>query len=298
MSTDTGAPLNLPYLDSGQAQPEVKINDAWNLINAFAADHGGSDTGSDSGGGSISVSDGTTTVDDVTSLIFTHGTVADEGGGVAHYTPPTGGGGSGGGGSGILPLVFGDVNLVTPDDSGFTLDVIGSGTLASSVGDSGEIILTGSVSSGGFAAYRKAYANIDFDIKMFLADGMDAPWAFYIRDSSTGNILTIGSTTSDNSTLGGLDFTSTAGAVVSVLGFHTTEGSWSAGSGPLTLAWPYGWYRLTRVGNLYTIYVSLDGSNWRSLGSVTSTWAATPDQFGFCFFTAGGDFRFWSLDGI
>lgn len=143
--TNTGAPLHLDYLDASQAQPEVKINDAWNKINAFAAGDAESDTHSDtsglpdggttgqvlgklsdadldvgwidqSGGGgsdthsdtgaSLTVSDGTTTVTDVTEIVLISGaTVSEDGAGVAHIFIDTSSDSSGG---------SGDFNI-TPD---------------------------------------------------------------------------------------------------------------------------------------------------------------------------------------
>lgn len=296
---DTGAPLFLKLLEPSQAEPEVLLNFNSEAINDFASGAGPSDA-SDSGGGSITVSDGITTVTGVTEIDFTHsGSVTDEGGGVVRVNNTPGGGGSGGGGAGILDLAHGDANVVTPDDSGSTLDIIGSGTLAKSIGGNGELILSGSVSSGGFAAYRKAYSNGNFDIKGYLVNALDAPWGLYVRDSSTGNILTIGATGADNTALGGLQLTSTPGAVVAGLGFNATTGAWVNRTQPPTFSWPDAWFRFTRVVNQYVAYASVDGENWISLGSgASNTWAAAADQIGFAFFTAGGDFKFWSLDGI
>lgn len=95
--SDTGAPLFLKLLEPSQAEPEVLLNFNADAINNFAATGGGSDVHTDTGG-AISVSDGTHTVADCVSLVFTDGLLVDEGGGVAHYTPPSGGGGSDSGG--------------------------------------------------------------------------------------------------------------------------------------------------------------------------------------------------------
>lgn len=56
MIPPTTSRLNLPYLDASQAQPEVKINEAWNLIDiAFGEILTGSDVGP---GGGVTIEDG------------------------------------------------------------------------------------------------------------------------------------------------------------------------------------------------------------------------------------------------
>lgn len=82
--------FQLPYLDPSQAQPEVKINEAWNIIDAALP--GGSDVTSDSsdsgGGGTITVEDladsPSTIIHNVSTLRFEGFTVESHTGGVAH----------------------------------------------------------------------------------------------------------------------------------------------------------------------------------------------------------------------
>jgi len=88
--------FQLPYIDPSQEQPEVKINEAWDIIDAALP--GGSETGSDvgssdSGGpGSITVEQRDDSpevvVNDVTTLRFKGATVESETGGVAVVTIP------------------------------------------------------------------------------------------------------------------------------------------------------------------------------------------------------------------
>ena len=130
--------LDLEYLDPSQAQPEVKINDAWDKIDAAVGSVAVSDLssppivarareikfmgatvthetggvalvqidsssgGGGSGGGSpLTVTDGTTTVTDVTELNFTNGASVSSGGaGIADiYIDPVSGGSGGSGGN-------------------------------------------------------------------------------------------------------------------------------------------------------------------------------------------------------
>lgn len=132
--SDTGTPnLDLKYLDPSQAQPEVKVNDAWDKIDAAVGEGSGiavsdlssppvvaralelkfmgatvtHETGgvaliqidSSSGGSPLTVTDGVHTVTDVTEIDFSFGgVVTDLGGGVAQvYIDPVSGGSSGGG---------------------------------------------------------------------------------------------------------------------------------------------------------------------------------------------------------
>lgn len=83
--------LKLRYLDPSQAQPEVKINEAWDILdeaieNGLPINTGGSDAG----GGSITVEDRTDSphvaIDNVTVLRFEGFRVQAESGGVAKIT--------------------------------------------------------------------------------------------------------------------------------------------------------------------------------------------------------------------
>jgi len=131
MSGDGTPNLDLKYLDPSQSQPEVKINDAWDKIDAAVGTIAVSDlssppivghaieiqfvgatvthetggrarveidsAGSGGGGSPLTVTDGTHTVTDVTEIDFSFGgIVTDLGGGVAQvYIDPVSGGGSG-----------------------------------------------------------------------------------------------------------------------------------------------------------------------------------------------------------
>jgi hypothetical protein len=76
--SDTTTPnLGLPYIDPNQAQPEVKINEAWDLIDAFAGETG-------HGGGAIQVEEeGDSPPVSATKLKFIGATVTGESGEVA-----------------------------------------------------------------------------------------------------------------------------------------------------------------------------------------------------------------------
>jgi hypothetical protein len=102
--TNTGAPLDLDYLDASQAQPEVKVNDAWDKINTWASEHaGGGSQSSDTGGGSVTVTDGTTIVDNVRTILFTGGgavvTAATDSTAEVAVSPGGGGGSESSGGT-------------------------------------------------------------------------------------------------------------------------------------------------------------------------------------------------------
>lgn len=299
--SDTGAPLNLVYLAASQSQPEVLINEAWDKINDFAATGSGSDTHTDTGR-SITVSDGTTTVHDVTEIDFTHaGSVTDEGGGIVRVNNTPGGGGSGGG-SAILPIAFGDANIVTPDNTGFTLD-LDSNTGTASIGPDGELIIDIPSAIVGNICYRKAYANIDFDVRFYLttaAISTQGGWGVLVRDSSTGNALTFGASgAANNAAPTVLALTSTPGSSIGGFAFSSSPGSYATSAvPPVAFQSALGWVRLTRVGNNYSFYISIDGEAWVPLGAaVSSTFAAAPNQFGLFFFGMG-KYKFWSMDGF
>jgi len=87
-----GPNLLLEYLTPSQSQPEVPINDAWDKIDAAVHALALGEAGE--GGGSVSVSDGTTTVAAATAIDFTSGAVVTNVGGAAHVAIAGGGGGS------------------------------------------------------------------------------------------------------------------------------------------------------------------------------------------------------------
>jgi hypothetical protein len=206
--------LGLEYLDPSQAQPEVKINLAWDAIDAavgagialevsesgdspagnvkaarrikfigatvteetdstavvtIESDGGGSDEhSSDSGGSPISVTDGTTTVENVTALHFTGATVTASG--TVAQVAIAGGGSSSGSGSGSLVNINPDLHGILPSGNGVgpndefefgtSIDLTGAryagatpwswvnqGTAAALIAE-GSLVLTGQNASG------------------------------------------------------------------------------------------------------------------------------------------------------
>lgn len=247
-------------------------------------------------GAPLDMDDGTTTVNNVTLINVTGATLSSPSAGVADLAIT----GGGGGGGGILPAAFGGGNVVTPS-GGWTLTTNG-GTATASVGSNGEISISASNVSAPFPfGYSKAYAGGDFDVKLYLTNPTVANWGFFLRDSSTGNVIAIGASTASPSLFG---FTSSAGSPIGTWSFASSIGSFSNPSAPaISFDTVAGWVRFTRVGNVYSMFVSIDGDNWVSLGGgVTTTFAASPDQFGLFFNVDGASFpgfyKFWSLSGI
>jgi hypothetical protein len=207
-------------------------------------------------------------------------------------------GSGGGGGSSILPLAFGGANIVTPSASGWTLDNSVGVTATASVGSSGELILNATVlASATNSVYRKAYGGGDFDIKLYVTNPPSGGFGIFVRDSSTGHVTTVGASAGNMSAANNLSLTTTAGTTVGAMAFSANVGAYVLGAAPITLNYPYGWYRVTRVGNVYTLFVSLEGLTWVSCGAFTSTFAASPNQFGIYLFGVSR-FTFWSLSGI
>lgn len=73
--------LGLPLLDSSQSEPEVPINEAFEILDAAVAAAGGASPGG--GGGSIEITDGSVSVSAVSVLTVRNATVIDQGGGAA-----------------------------------------------------------------------------------------------------------------------------------------------------------------------------------------------------------------------
>lgn len=157
MSTDTGAPLHLEYLDPSQAQPEVKINAAWDAINSHVG--GGSDS-SDTGS-PLTVSDGTTIVTDVIEVIFSQsGSVHDSGGGVVHVDNAGGGGSDSSDSGSSLEVSDGSTTV-----SGVTEIVFTGATVAAS-GTTAEVSITG---GGGSSPYNVTPLTHDSGVPAFVS---------------------------------------------------------------------------------------------------------------------------------
>lgn len=207
-------------------------------------------------------------------------------------------------GSAVLDLAHGGGNIVTPSNSGWTLNLNG-GVGTATFGANGQLILNVTTLANN-ATYRKTYGGGNFDIQWYVTNtpsaanfptNFTAAYGFFVRDPTTGNMISCGSPTGSMSALNLLNLTTAAGATIGAVTLSSNVGTFGNGGGTLTLNVQYGWGRLTRVGNAYTFYVSIDGINWLSLGSVSSSFAAAPTQFGIYMFTTGL-LTFWSLSGI
>ena len=195
----------------------------------------------------------------------------------------------------ILPRVFGGDQVVTPPSAGWTLDLNGAAASVAT-GPSGEIILT---TGAGNPVYRRAYAGGDFDFRLYVTNPKNQGYALMVRDSSTGNLITAGSTGNDNTTPGVLTFTSPPGAVAGPIAFGSAIGNFTPGTAPISFTYPYGWVRITKVGTVYDFFVSLDGDVWLANGTETTGFAAAPDQVGLLFLAgATNEYKFWSMAGI
>jgi hypothetical protein len=200
----------------------------------------------------------------------------------------------------ILDIAHGGGNVVTPSAAGWTLAANG-GTVTATVGANGQLIITVSTVVGFPIAYSKAYAGGDFDIRAYIADPALAGWGLFVRDSSTGNVTTVGASASTLTAPDVLSFTSTPGAAVGAWSFSAVVGSFTNVLPPgLSFNTPAGWVRFTRIGNVYSMLVSVDGLTWVALGAgFSTTFAVTPNQIGLYFTLAGTNvYTFWSLAGI
>lgn len=90
----TGASLSDPGADRILFWDDSANSVAWLTPGTNLAITGTTLDASGSGGGTIDIDDGSTTVPSATSLSFVGGTVVDLGGGAAEYTPPSGSGGT------------------------------------------------------------------------------------------------------------------------------------------------------------------------------------------------------------
>lgn len=214
---------------------------------------------------------------------------------------PMGPQGAAGSSSVVLPAAQGGGNIVVPSAVGWTLTTLGA-TVTATVGANGQLILNTGAASGFPANYSKAYAGGNFDIQLYITNPTLAGWGFFVRDPATGHATTIGASSGSLTAPDLLSFTSPIGATIGPFTFSATVGAYTIVAPPgLSFNMPMGWYRFTRVGNVYSIFVSLDGANWFALGAgLTSTFAAAPTQIGIYLSnsTLASIFTFWSLSGI
>lgn len=245
------------------------------------------------GGGSLTVTDGTNSVTGTTSLTVVGGVVS---GSTPNATVTVSGS--------VIDLAHGGGNVATPSNSGWTLNLNG-GVGTATFGANGQLILNVTTLVNN-ATYRKTYGGGNFDIQWYVTNTPDAAnfpanfsaaYGFFIRDIGTGNMISCGSPSASMSAVNLLNLTSAAGATIGAVALSSNVGAFGNGGATFTLNVQYGWGRLTRVGNVYTFYVSIDGAKWLSLGTQTSNFAATPTQFGIYMFTTGL-ITFWSLSGI
>jgi hypothetical protein len=129
--------LGLQYIDPSQAQPEVKVNDAWDKIDASAL-----------GGVAVSDLSSPPIVSRVRELKFMGATVTHETGGVAlvQIDSSSGGGGSGGGGSAI-DVTDGITTVAAVTEINFT-----SGATVTASGSSAHVAISGG--GGGGSAFN------------------------------------------------------------------------------------------------------------------------------------------------
>jgi len=211
----------------------------------------------------------------------------------------------GGGSTPVLDLAHGGGNVTTPSNTGWTLEANG-GTFTETTGANGQLIFNAGFSGAPFPfGYRKTYGGGNFDVIAYVTDPTQAGFGFFVRDSATGNITTIGAGSNSLAAPDLLNFTSAAGTSIGTWTFSSSVGAYSNNSPPqLSYNTTNGWYRFTRVTNTYQIYSSVDGANWVALSSsgFSTTFAASPNQFGFYFNVNGATlnavFTIWSLSGI
>jgi len=203
--------------------------------------------------------------------------------------------------SSILDLAHGGGNVATPSATGWTLTTLGA-AMTATFGGNGQIILNTGAAVAFPQTYSKTYGGGNFDIQIYVTNPSIAGWGIFIRDSATGHATTIGSSTSTLTAPDLISFTSVAGAAIGAFTFSAVVGTYSNVLPPgLSFNAPAGWVRFTRVGNVYSLFVSIDGANWFALGAgLTSTFTANPNQFGIYFSnsTTPMILTIWSLSGI
>jgi hypothetical protein len=216
MSDNTGAPLNLEYLAPAQEEPEVIINANSDIINAFAATVGPSSDHSDVGG-SITITDGTHTVADCTTLRFLNGTVADAGGGEAHYTAPSGGGGGSDGGS--LANLNVDSHPSVPDDTNDEFEetsLEGAWSIINSTGSA-------SVTLDGAGSVHMVADATSGDNNLALIKALDSPSAAWQYDF--GSLFMVNGSTSGGNSSAGVAVRNSANGKFVKFGFFQSGGS-------------------------------------------------------------------------
>jgi len=95
-----------------------------------------------------------------------------------------------------------------------------------------------------------------------------------------------------------LNLTSSAGAYAGGGSYSSTPATWGNGTTPMIATNMPIWFRLTRVGTTYTAYLSISGKYWLSLGSVSNTFAASPDEFVIGLLGSASVMRVISFSGI
>gem|GEM_PF-5946904 len=219
------------------------------------------------GSGSITLTDGTTTVASVSQITVSGGTV---GGTSPNATLAV----TGGGGVSVYGI------LTTVPQTGWTLDN-NAGVVTAAYDATGALLLNVASTISNQSFYRRTCPGGNFDVQMLASVEGQTSVSLGVRDSSTGNIEAYGGFGSG--TQGAalcLNLTSTAGTTFTGWSYSSNPAGPSSGTGNTPYPQPATWFRLTRVGTTYTLYYSLSGAYWNPLFSITNTFAATPDQIG------------------
>lgn len=188
-----------------------------------------------------------------------------------------------------------------PSQTGWSL--VGNGAAYAAYSFTGEGVLEFSLGTAlGYNGVflKKTYANGNFDIRALITNegaGGQIAWYFIVRDSSTGNMLTLGSGDTTMNPFYALHLAGAAGAYTSS-SYIATPANFGNGAGNVLTTGTPMWFRINRTGNVYTVYLSVSGKSWYTLGTLTDTFAASADEFGWGLLGSVGLMRFLSMSGI
>lgn len=249
-------------------------------------------------GGSIPswlLTDGTNTIPAVSSLTVSGATVGGTGGAATLV---------------IAPANFPEAQLnntfISPETTvtGYTNGNNSGGLITFGFNADGTLEISSTAGSAQNEFYWKSITpSGTYTVILFAFN--DAPAGGYgigIRDSSTGNLLTIGVGGSTQDPFYALQFSTPAGAGNYAISFNATvtnatpTGLAGLDSGNIPRWTKVVWDTATGV---FTAYASYGGIAWQELWSTTNSWVASPDEFSITVLgRAAGNSRIMSFEGI
>jgi len=178
-------------------------------------------------------------------------------------------------GGSAAPSVYGIYSA--PSQSGWTF-ISPNGLTTIGFDSDGALSFVKTASNTQWDAAIRTCPTGDFDVRALVTMDGGGVFAFFVRDSTTGNTYSFGGGSASQNPFYCLELSSPAGTYasfgyVSTPGSNSPSGYFSLNSGQMPA-----WFRLTRTSGVYAAYLSFNGEVWQEQVSGISGFVASPNQ--------------------